>query len=96
MKVFVFTVERLDPKKNEQGNNRKARIYRIKRNIPTMIGECDYVWGRSQGDESEVMKSLIDSGYLPKQLYNVSDCEWRGPGYYCPEIEGMGYKIVKL
>jgi len=43
MKVFVFTVERLDPKKNEQGNNRKARIYRIKRNIPTMIGECDYV-----------------------------------------------------
>ena len=96
MKVFAFTVENIDPKKDMCHNDRQARVYRIKNNIPKLLGFASYTFGRSKGHESEVMNALINWGELPKKLYNVSECDWRGPGFYCPEIEDMGYKIVRM
>ena len=97
MKVCAFTVENIDPKKDMCYNDRQARVYRIKNNIPKLIGLCTYSSGRCKGADSEVMEALITWGELPKKLYNVSECHpWGGPGYYCPEIEEMGYKIVQM
>lgn len=96
MEVYVFTVENINPKKDKFGNNRRARVYKIEKNIPKNVGDVDYKWGLSQGDESEVFKAIMNWGYIPKELYNVSECDWRGPGYYCHAIEDKGYKIIRL
>lgn len=49
MKVFAFTVENIDPKKDMCHNDRQARVYRIKNNIPKLLGFVSYTFGRSKG-----------------------------------------------
>lgn len=81
-----------------EGNNgdRISRIYQIKQNKPIFIGSVEWRYGSSKGADAEVMKYLIEHKHLPKYLGNVSKCSWRGPGYYCPEIEDLGYYIKEL
>lgn len=91
MKTFVFT------KKYQKGRkNVFIRIYKIVKNEPTYIGYTEFSSSSTMGDESEVFHKLIELKYIPKKLYNTSKCSWRGSGYYCSDVEKMGYKIIGL
>lgn len=81
-----------------EGNkgDRISRIYQIKQNKPNLIGCVEWRYGSSKGADAEVMKYLIEHKHLPKYLAKVSQCSWRGSGYYCPEIEDLGYYIKEL
>lgn len=90
-KTFVFTTERIGNK-----GDRRSHIYRIKRNRPINVGVVEWRTGSTPGSESEVLRYLVAKKELPKYLLKVSECNWRGAGYYCPEIEDLGYYIKEL
>lgn len=97
MKVFVFTVEVIKPKKDNAFHNRVARVYEIKKNIPTQIGWTSYRVGLSKGHESKVFNYLMDKGYIPKKLHSLSkELYGSGEGFYVPAIEDKGYKIIRM
>lgn len=87
-KSFIYSIKELDRK-----GNMRCSVYQIKRNRPIYVGWMDFKSGCSKGGDAEVLKFLIEQKQLPKYLYNVSQCSWRGVGYYCPEIEDKGYFI---
>lgn len=97
MKTFVYTEER---RPNRVRNNRVLRIYRIINNAPKFLGSLEYTTGSTPGSDSEVFQWLINNGYVPKKYYNLSRSEsrgdWCGAGYYCPEVEAKGIKIIEL
>ena len=89
MKTYIYT-------SSPRGKGIEVRIYRVKNNIPRFLVTASYSPASTKGPESVVFNKLMDIGEIPKKLYNTSLCEWRGPGYYCPEIEDKGYKIIGL
>ena len=78
---------------------RKKTFYyvtKVEGNKPILVGSVEWRYGSSKGADAEVMKYLIEHKHLPKYLDKVSQCSWRGSGYYCPEIEDLGYYIKEL
>lgn len=71
-------------------------VYRLIHNFPKYITSTEYSQGMSRGDDSEAFNALMDCGELPKSYYNLSRCEWRGPGYYCQDVEDKGVRIYGL
>lgn len=91
-KIFLFSNHVIkDGKKN-----RKVNIYKVKRNIPTYIGSVSFCYGISPGSESVVLKFLTENGYLPKKHMNDSLNEWRGAGFYAPEVSGDKFRIIEI
>ena len=90
-KTFYY-VTRVEDNKGD----RISHIYQIKQNKPILIGYVEWRYGSTKGANSEVMEYLIEHKHLPKYLEKVSKCSWRGAGYYCPEIEDLGYYIKEL
>ena len=76
--------------------NRVCTIYQVKRNTPVYVGKVQFSTASTPGDRSEVFQKLIELGYIPKKMYNLSKCSWSGAGYYCKEVEERGYKIFEL
>lgn len=92
MKTYIYTTE----KRHTRELNRYCRIYRVKNNVPQYIGEVEFSTGSYRGEDSEVFNKLIEIGQIPKSYYNLSKCEWRGPGYYCKEVEKKGVRIYGM
>ena len=89
MKTFIFTV-----KAGKKENI--ATIYHVKNNKPNYVGEVSYKPGSCPGSDSVVMQELIKMKYIPKSYYFLSQSSWRGPGYYCPEVEAKGIRIIHV
>ena len=85
MKTFIFATN----------IHREISIYQIKRNKPYFIGTIGS-HEHSHGNISDVFNYLIDNKYIPKSYFNLSKNNWRGAGYYCPEIEDKGIKIIEI
>ena len=77
-------------------NNGKTtlNVYRIRHNVPERLGLVELSEARTRGYDSETFNFLINKGYLPKSYYHLSRCDWQGSGYYCPEVEAKGIKII--
>lgn len=90
MKTFIYKQEF---RKATYGQNVTCTIYRVKNNLPIYVGECKYNTGSSMGADSEVFNELIKLKLIPKKYYNISKNNWRGAGYYCPEVADAGYRI---
>lgn len=77
-------------------HNTTYRVYRIKNNMPLFIGPMT-IWNRSnRGSLSEVFNYLMRKKIIPKKYFGLSKCEWRGPGYYCREVEDKGIHITEI
>ena len=76
--------------------NRVCTIYQVKRNTPVYVGKVQFSTASTTGDSSEVFQKLMELGYIPKKAYKLSQRPWSGAGYYCKEVEELGYKIFEL
>lgn len=64
--------------------------------MPLFIGPMT-IWNRSnRGSLSEVFNYLMRKKIIPKKYFGLSKCEWRGPGYYCQEVEDKGIRITEI
>ena len=89
-KTFFYSIY---PKSRTYGKT-ILNVYRIKKNAPESLGLVEVSETSTRGYDRETFIFLINNGFLPKSYYALSYCEWRGNGYYCPEVEAKGIKII--
>lgn len=90
MKTFIVVEKELSK------GQRRYEIFSVNRNKPHFIAENLYRPAATQGVLSEAMNLLINLGYIPKKVKKLSESEWCGEGYYCPEVEKKGYRIINI
>ena len=88
MKTFIYTSKK--PNNKKLIGKRELNIYRIVRNKPKHVGAVTYHVGLSKGADSEVLNYLIDYKHIPKRFGDING------GYYSPDFEGKGYKIMRV
>lgn len=91
MKTYIW----IKTKETSKGNV-TLKVYRMKNNLPQYITTAYYNNGSTRGVDSEAFNALINCGEIPKSYYDLSKCEWRGPGYYCKEVEKKGVRIYGI
>lgn len=86
MKNYIFNI--YDSKVNRiyGGYLQHAKIYRLKKNVPYLIGTVEWQTASYRGAVSEVFNKLMELGEIPKKFYNSSISEWRGRGYFAGEV----------
>lgn len=91
MKSYIYTIT--DQKRGKGLIN----IYKLnggKR--PQWVAKCNIYYGLTKGGHSEVLARLVEIGELDEHFMQLSKCEWRGSGYYCPEVEQEGVYIYDI
>jgi hypothetical protein len=88
MKTFLFTKTR---EEHKGWDTITARIYRVKNNIPLVIGSASYNSDQTQGDLTEVLQELVKIGALPKTALNKRDTYYN----YNHATEN-GYRILEV
>ena len=84
MKTYIVT-------KKEKGRDVTFRVYRIKRNTPTLIGKGNFEYGANKGIESEAMDILLEKKEISQNLYDKME------GFYTWTLtEKYGIKIIAL
>lgn len=83
-KHFCYSLR--ESKWKNHGYEVEVTIYELKKNEPVFVGFANWHTGSFRGGDSEVMNKLIELGLIPKKYYNYSESDWRGAGYYCPEV----------
>lgn len=89
MKTFIFKVK-------SNGAVYTASIYRVKNNIPEIIGSLKYNSGSYRGHVHEVFGWLVENKHIPAKYYGLSVEPGRGHGYYCKNVEEKGIQIIEL
>lgn len=89
MKTFAFY-------KKASKDKTEITVYRIMRNKPVFVGRTSYSNGSNCGAKSEAFQYLINKKELPASYYNLSKNSWCGSGYYTPQVEKKGIKIIEL
>lgn len=80
MKAYIFIKE--GEKARNGYTNYTTNIYRVKNNIPIFIAKCKYSSGCYSSHVTEVFKTLLHVGEIPKKYENLS--------------ETKGIKIIEL
>ena len=95
MKHYIFNI--YDSKVNRiyGGCLQRAKIYRLKKNVPYYIGKAEWQTASYKGAVSEVFGKLIELGEIPKKYYNSPVCEWRGRGYFAGDVTEK-YNITEV
>ena len=89
MKTFAFY-------KTGKGTKTEITVYRIMRNKPVFVGRTSFYNGSNCGAKSEAFQYLINKKELPESYRNLSKTSWCGSGYYTPQVEKKGIKIIEL
>ncbi len=80
-KTYIYTRE----KSSKRGYNLCLMVYRMKRNVPTFIGDVDINTGSYKGDRASVYKVISESENIPMDgaYYITGDVEIHqvGSGY---------------
>ena len=74
----------------KRGYNVRAKIFRIKKNRPILLGTCDWNTASCKGDESEVATFLVNEKHIPKTY--VMD----GVYTHWSDREDKGWKLVQM
>lgn len=96
MKTFMYT---LGFKKSSYGQNVTNKVYQIKNNIPTLVGERHYNTGSYRGHDHEAMQVIIDAKLLP---LNCMDSPKHGyivgekRSFYEGDKENKLYRLFEL
>lgn len=89
MKTYIFKIE-------SKGAIYTTSIYRVKNNIPELIGSLKYSSGSYRGHIHEVFGWLVENKHIPAKYYGLSVEPCRGLGYYCKKVKEKGIQIIEL
>lgn len=89
MKTYIFKIE-------SKGAIYTTSIYRVKNNIPELIGSLKYRSGSYRGHIHEVFGWLVKNKHIPAKYYGLSVEPHRGLGYYCKKVKEKGIQIIEL
>lgn len=95
MKHYIFNIYDSKVNKIYGGCLQRAKIYRLKRNIPYLIGTVEWQTASYRGAVSEVFNKLMELGEIPKKFYSSSISEWRGRGYFAGKVT-KNYSISEV